>query len=89
MPRRRNLRPAPTPATDAEPPRPRMTLIAPGASPEEAAAVVAALERFVHDTTPPPPPLPTRPSRWLRAALREGVSRADRRLGGWGDSRRP
>ncbi len=63
-----------------------MTLIAPGASPEEAAAIVAALERFVFDTAPPPPP-PARPSRWLRAALLEGIGRGERRRGSWGDPR--
>lgn len=64
---------------------PRMTLIAPGAEPEEAAAIVAALERFVRDTEPPPPAPPAGPGRWLRAALLEGISRGDRRRGAWGD----
>jgi hypothetical protein len=55
--------------------RPRLELIAPAASPEEAAAVVAALERFMRATAPvpvaPAPPL----DGWRRAALLEGVSR--------------
>ncbi|MEA2299307.1 MAG: hypothetical protein QOF77_2243 [Solirubrobacteraceae bacterium] len=86
--RRRKPRSAP-PA--AHPPangvRPRFTLIAPGASPEEAAAIVAALERFILDTTPPPAPPPPASiaTRWLRAALRDGISRGERRRGAWGD----
>jgi hypothetical protein len=56
--------------------RPQLTLVAPAASPEEAAAVAAALERFMRDTapTPVPPAPPSNP--WLEEALREGVSRA-------------
>ncbi len=55
--------------------RPKLTIVAPNASPEEAAAVIAALERFMRDTTPPPaPPAPERNS-WQQAALREGVGR--------------
>jgi hypothetical protein len=56
--------------------RPKLTLVAPTASPEEAAAVVAALERFMRETAPPPaPPAPKR-SAWQQAALNEGVTRA-------------
>ena len=55
--------------------RPRLELIAPSASPEEAAAVVAALERFMRATAPPL----TTPSKaqdpWERAAILEGVER--------------
>lgn len=55
--------------------RPKLSIVAPGASPEEAAAVVAALERFMRETAPPPvPPAPKR-SRWQEAALHEGVAR--------------
>jgi hypothetical protein len=57
--------------------RPQLELIAPSASPEEAAAVVAALERFMRATAPVL--LPAAPSidGWTRAALVEGVSRGD------------
>lgn len=55
--------------------RPKLTIVAPGASEEEAAAVVAALERFMRDTAPPPATEPVR-SRWHEAALQDGVSRA-------------
>jgi len=55
--------------------RPKLSIVAPDASPEEAAAVVAALERFMRETAPrPAPPPPTR-NRWQQAALREGVDR--------------
>jgi hypothetical protein len=55
--------------------RPELTIVAPGASPEEAAAVVAALERFMRDTAPVIAPAPPRRSAWQQAALREGVTR--------------
>ncbi len=52
-----------------------MTIVAPDASAEEAAAVIAALERFMRDTAPvPSEPLPRR-NRWAEAALHEGVHR--------------
>lgn len=55
--------------------RPKLSIVAPGASPEEAAAVVAALERFMRETAPATvPPLP-RPCPWQQAALYEGVAR--------------
>lgn len=56
--------------------RPKLELIAPGASAEEAAAVVAALERFMRETIPPPAPTPEPRSRWATYALLEGVDRA-------------
>jgi hypothetical protein len=55
------------------PPRPRIQIANASASPDEAAAIAAALERFLWETAPPPRPAPQ--SRWLRAALREGVDR--------------
>jgi hypothetical protein len=56
--------------------RPKLTLVAPSATAEEAAAVVAALERFMRDTAPPPIPAPARPPAWQQAALHEGVAGA-------------
>ena len=53
-----------------------MKLIASSASPEEAAAIVAALERFMRATASPPPvDAPTTPDGWHAAALLVGVSR--------------
>ena len=43
------------------------------ASPEEAAAIAAAIEQFLRDTTPPRVESGEPQSGWLRAALREGV----------------
>jgi hypothetical protein len=57
--------------------RPQMELIAPSASPEEAAAVVAALERFMRATAPVPVAASEGPDPWTRAALIEGVARAE------------
>jgi len=56
--------------------RPKLSIVAPAATPEEAAAVVAALERFMRDTAPRPAPPAPRHNPWQRAALEEGVSRA-------------
>jgi hypothetical protein len=54
--------------------RPKLEIVAPNASPEEAAAVIAALERFMRATAPPPvPPAPAR-NPWQVAALHEGVA---------------
>jgi hypothetical protein len=54
------------------PPRPQIEIEAPSASPEEAAAIAAALERFLVETAPTPHASPPG-SRWQQAALREGV----------------
>jgi len=48
-------------------------------TPEEAAAVIAALEQFLRDTAPAPPRREPPPSAWRRAALEEGVDRDPRR----------
>ena len=56
--------------------RPKLSIVAPSATPEEAAAVVAALERFMRETAPRPERPAPRPGPWQRAALEEGVSRA-------------
>jgi len=55
--------------------RPRLELHGSAASPEEAAAVIAAVERFLRDTAPPPAPVDAPLSPWVTAALREGVNR--------------
>jgi hypothetical protein len=57
----------------------RLELIAPSASADEAAAIVAALERFMRATAR----VPDRPGEasdpWLRAAILEGVGGEDDR----------
>lgn len=54
------------------PPRPSLEIQAPGATPEEAAAIAAALEQFLVETAPGPQAAEAQ-SGWQRAALREGV----------------
>jgi hypothetical protein len=53
-----------------------LRLIAPAASPEEAAAVVAALERFMRATAPRATAPAEANEEWQRAAMRESVERA-------------
>jgi hypothetical protein len=56
--------------------RPQLRIVAPAASPEEAAAVVAALERFMRETAPTAASPPAPVSGWVRAARAEAVERA-------------
>ena len=55
--------------------RPKLEIVAPSASPEEAAAVVAAVERFLRDTARLPAPAAPPPNPWVRAARLEAVDR--------------
>ncbi len=66
--------------------RPKLEIIAPAAaSPEEAAAVVAALEQFMRDTAPTPAPLPTDArSPWAVAALLEATGHPPGQGAAWG-----
>jgi hypothetical protein len=66
------------------PPRPRISIETSTASPEEAGAIAAALERFLWETAPAPQEMAPR-SRWQEAALREGVSVRAQLAGGWGN----
>jgi hypothetical protein len=52
--------------------------IEPDSSPEEAAAVIAAVQRFIRDTAPPVAPPAPRRNPWRTAALHEAVDRAPR-----------
>ena len=61
------------------PPRPRIEVEG-TASPEEAAAIAAAIELFLRDTAPPPAAEGPAMSPWLRASLLEATGA--RRL--WG-----
>jgi len=54
---------------------PTLELIAPTASVEEAAAIVAALERFMRATAPAAEPEPADGDAWRRAAILEGAER--------------
>ena len=66
------------------PPRPRIELVTEPASEEEAAAIVAGLERFLAETATVTASTRASQSAWQRAALREGVAARD--IGGlrWG-----
>lgn len=46
-------------------------------SPEEAAAAIAAIERFLQDTAVATPAIDAGMPGWLRAALHDGVGSAD------------
>jgi hypothetical protein len=63
------------------PPRPRIEVIKGAASEEESAAIAAALEQFLTETTPAREERAV--SRWQQAALREGVMR-EPSVGSWG-----
>ena len=64
--------------------RPRLELHAPGVSEAEAAAIVAAVERFLRDRAPAP--LAAEPEDpWRRTALLEGVVRGPLSPSAWGD----
>ncbi|MGE5636068.1 MAG: hypothetical protein ACM3UV_03885 [Nocardioidaceae bacterium] len=67
------------------PPRPRIELRQTSASPEEAAAIAAAIEQFMRDTAPPPVSAGPPTSRWLRAALFEGARLEPGAPSPWGD----
>lgn len=66
------------------PRRPRIELRAPAATPDEAAAIAAAIEQFLRDTAPVPAP-PSRSSGWARAAVLEGATLASASPDPWGD----
>ena len=51
--------------------------LSPDPSPEDAAAVIAAIERFLADTAVAAAPEAETVSGWLRAALHEGVGSSD------------
>ena len=55
------------------PPRPKIEVKTGAATPEEAAAIAAAIEQFLHDTAPAPAPDGDAMNPWLRAALYEGA----------------
>ena len=64
------------------PPRPAIEIEAANASPEEAAAIAAALELFLRETAPAPGAAEV--SRWQQVALREGVGVHSGLGSGWG-----
>lgn len=65
------------------PPRPKIEIEAAGASPDEAAAIAAALELFLVETAPAPKS-PDAANRWQRAALVDAVEARRFEPTGWG-----
>ena len=65
--------------------RPELRIVAPSASPDEAAAVVAALEQFMRDTVPAPVAGGPPRNPWARAALLEATGREPDAPTPWGD----
>ena len=57
--------------------RPPLKVITPDTTPEEAAAIVAAVEQFLRATARSAGPAAQAPDGWLRAAMLDGVARAD------------
>jgi hypothetical protein len=70
------------------PARPRIELSGASASPEEAAAIAAAIEQFLRDTAPPPAAAGPAVSPWLRAGLLEATKAGGPRPSAWGDPAR-
>ena len=64
------------------PPRPQIEIRSAAATPDETAAIAAALERFLRETAPAP--RRAEPSRWQQAALRDGISSRSGLGSGWG-----
>ena len=56
-----------------KPQRPRIEIVSPTPSRDEAAAIAAAIERFLAETAPAPAPSEPLRNPWQRAALLEGV----------------
>ena len=67
------------------PPRPRIEVRQAAASPEEAAAISAAIEQFLRDTAPAPAHDGPSMSPWLRASLFENAGLDPDGPGPWGD----
>jgi len=64
--------------------RPQLRIVTASASPQEAAAIIAALARFMRETAPAPVPAPGGPAPWARAGLLEGSGHAPGSDSPWG-----
>jgi hypothetical protein len=67
------------------PARPRIEVRQATAGPEEAAAIAAAIEQFLRDTSPPPVDAGPQVDPWLRAGLFEASGRCATEPSPWGD----
>jgi hypothetical protein len=72
-----------------KPPRPRIEMVTPAATPEEAAAVTAAIEQFLAETAPAPETGGPWMNPWQRAALTEGVRAKEAVVEHFSQSRSP
>jgi hypothetical protein len=70
------------------PARPRIEVEGGAASPEQAAAIAAAIEQFMRDTAPAPVAAGPAMSPWLRAGLFAGTGRDPSGPSPWGDPER-
>lgn len=66
--------------------RPQLELIAPSASPEEAAAIVAALEQFMRNHAPVIVSGSAKPDPWQRASIMESHKHGGWTPDPWGDA---
>ena len=66
------------------PVRPRIEIKQSAASPEEAAAIAAAIEHFLRETAPAPSTDSAVMSPWLEASLLEGTGREPSHGAPWG-----
>jgi len=67
------------------PARPRIELKHGPASPEQAAAIAAAVEQFLHDTAPAPQAAGPGQSPWQRDGVFAGARMGGRGVTPWGD----
>lgn len=67
-----------------KPARPRIEVRQAAASPEQAAAIAAAIEQFLRDTAPAASGAPAR-APWARAALLESAGHGSRSPSPWGE----
>jgi hypothetical protein len=72
------------PASTGPMPFPQIEIKQAAASPEEAAAIAAAVEQFLRDTGPAPVPPETVMSPWLEAGLLESTGREPDQGAPWG-----
>jgi hypothetical protein len=70
------------------PARPRIEVRQGAASPEEAAAIAAAIEQFLRDTAPPPVAEGPAIGSWTRAGLFEAAGLDPAGRSPWGDPER-
>jgi len=66
----------------------RIQVTSNGASESETAAIIAAVEQFLADTSPPPADAGPKTSPWARAALREGIDARQLHGDAWGHAPR-